>query len=155
MRAGINFEAWLVLALRGTKREQAGAAKRTRLPITPVILEKLRRVWNRDPSNADHLMMWAACIGYKVYQFHLCYWKMWCRCLPAEQKVLLLPGQVRMTAASLGLDLPAKGVEQLSPASRCPVGLLPDGHVHYGFRNLCWLGLCFRHLLQKGRDAVS
>ena len=25
----------LVLALRGTKREQAGAVKRTRLPITP------------------------------------------------------------------------------------------------------------------------
>ena len=55
----------LVLALRGTKREQAGLSKRTRLPITPVILEKLRRVWNRDPSNPDHIMLWAACcVGF-------------------------------------------------------------------------------------------
>ena len=51
----------LALALRGTKREQAGVEKCTRLPITPLILEKLRRVWNRDPSNPDHLMLWAAC----------------------------------------------------------------------------------------------
>ena len=51
----------LVLALRGTKREQAGAVKRTRLPITPIILEQLRRIWNRDSSNHDHIMLWAAC----------------------------------------------------------------------------------------------
>ena len=51
----------LALALRSTKREQAGVEKRTRLPITPLILEKLRRVWNRNPSNPDHVMLWAAC----------------------------------------------------------------------------------------------
>ena len=51
----------LALALWGTKREQAGIGKPTRLPITPVILEKLRRVWNGDPSNPDHVMLWAAC----------------------------------------------------------------------------------------------
>ena len=55
----------LVLALRGTKREQAGAAKRNRLPITPVILEQLRRIWNRDSSNHDHVMLWAVCcVGF-------------------------------------------------------------------------------------------
>ena len=55
----------LVVALRGTKREQAGLEKRTRLPITPVILEQLRRVWNRDPSNPDHVMLWAVCcVGF-------------------------------------------------------------------------------------------
>ena len=55
----------LVLALWGTKREQAGAVKRTRLPITPVILEQLRRIWNRDSANHDHIMLWAACcVGF-------------------------------------------------------------------------------------------
>ena len=55
----------LVLALRGTRREQAGLEKRTRLPITPVILERLRRVWNQDPSNPDHVMLWAVCcVGF-------------------------------------------------------------------------------------------
>ena len=55
----------LALALRGTKREQAGVEKRTRLPITPLILKKLRRVWNRNPSNPDHVMLWAVCcVGF-------------------------------------------------------------------------------------------
>ena len=61
----------LVLALRGTRREQAGLEKRTRMPITPVILERLRRVWNQDPSNPedpsnpDHVMLWAVCcVGF-------------------------------------------------------------------------------------------
>ena len=55
----------LILALRGTKREQAGAVKRTQLPITPIILEQLRRIWNRDSSNHDHIMLWAACcVGF-------------------------------------------------------------------------------------------
>ena len=55
----------LALALRGTKREQAGMEKRTQLPIIPLILEKLRRVWNRDPSNPDHVMLSAACcVGF-------------------------------------------------------------------------------------------
>ena len=47
----------LALVLRGTKREQAGTPKRTRLPITPGILGKLHEVWNRDH---DHMMLWAA-----------------------------------------------------------------------------------------------
>lgn len=34
---------------------------RTRLPITPAILRKLREVWDRQPHNADHIMLWAAC----------------------------------------------------------------------------------------------
>ena len=58
---GMTTMPGLELALRGAKREQAGANKRTRLPITPVVLEKLRAVWNRDPSNPDHIMLWVAC----------------------------------------------------------------------------------------------
>ena len=53
---------------------QAGLAKSTQRtylasrgavadPATsnPSVLEKLRRVWNRDPSNPRHVMLWAAC----------------------------------------------------------------------------------------------
>ena len=55
----------LALVLRGTKREQAGTPKRTCLPITPGILRKLHEVWNRDPYDHDHMMLWAAsCLGF-------------------------------------------------------------------------------------------
>ena len=47
----------LELTLRGAKRQQAGTQGRTHLPMTPAVLEKL----NRDPSNLDHIMLWAAC----------------------------------------------------------------------------------------------
>ena len=44
---------------------QSGNPTRTRLPITPSILEQLRREWNKDPSNKDHVMLWAACcVGF-------------------------------------------------------------------------------------------
>ena len=50
----------LDLILRGTRKEQSGDPKRT-----PSILEQLRRVWNRDPSEWDHVMLWAACcVGF-------------------------------------------------------------------------------------------
>lgn len=51
----------LELALRGTRREQSGSPKQTRLPITPGILNKMLQVWNRDPTKWDHVMLWAAC----------------------------------------------------------------------------------------------
>ena len=55
----------LELALRGAKREQAGAPKRTRLPITPAILAKLREVWSRTPLDPNRIMLWAACcVGF-------------------------------------------------------------------------------------------
>ena len=55
----------LQLVLRGARREQSGNPPRTRLPITPSILEQLRREWNKDPSNQDHVMLWAACcVGF-------------------------------------------------------------------------------------------
>ena len=47
----------LELILRGTRKEQSGDPKRTHLPITPSILEQLCRVWNRDPSEWDHIML--------------------------------------------------------------------------------------------------
>ena len=51
----------LALTLRGVKREQCGQPKRTRLPITPAILLSMRRIWEQDGSNWDHIMLWAAC----------------------------------------------------------------------------------------------
>ena len=55
----------LELMLRGSRKEQSGIPKRTRLPITPSILEQLRRVWNRDSSDRDNIMLWAVCcVGF-------------------------------------------------------------------------------------------
>ena len=51
----------LELMLRGVKREEAGVQRRPRLPITPVVLEKLRAVWNRDAADHDNIMLRAAC----------------------------------------------------------------------------------------------
>ena len=51
----------LGLALRGAKKEQLGLMTRPRLPITPAVLMKLHQVWNRQPANWDHIMLWAAC----------------------------------------------------------------------------------------------
>ena len=50
----------LELTLRGAKREQSGTSKCPRLPITPCILERLYQVWNRDSSDRDNVMLWAA-----------------------------------------------------------------------------------------------
>ena len=51
----------LELALRGARKEQAGQLKRTRLPISPEILLRIRRVLDREASKWDHIMLWAAC----------------------------------------------------------------------------------------------
>ena len=52
----------LVQVLRGIKREQAIAntPARERLPITPSILRKLRVVWERNGTDPDYIMLWAA-----------------------------------------------------------------------------------------------
>ena len=57
----------LNLTLRGVKRKkpQTGDA---RLPITPLILQKILEVVRRDPQNYTNLMMWAACcLGYFAF----------------------------------------------------------------------------------------
>lgn len=55
----------LALALRGAKREQAGAPKQCRLPITPAILLKMRAVWQKSAKSWNHIMLWAACcVGF-------------------------------------------------------------------------------------------
>jgi len=49
--------------LRGIKRCEAESNRgsRERLPITPVILQQLKNVWERTASDPDTIMIWAAC----------------------------------------------------------------------------------------------
>ena len=32
-----------------------------RLPITPLLLREMRKFWEKDVSNSEHIMLWAAC----------------------------------------------------------------------------------------------
>ena len=49
--------------LKGVKRVEAekGVGQRPRLPITPPLLRKLKRVWERSAEHCDTKMIWAAC----------------------------------------------------------------------------------------------
>ena len=48
-----------------SSQEQAGLERHTQLPITPGVLEKLRRVWNQEQTNPDYVILWAACcVGF-------------------------------------------------------------------------------------------
>jgi len=49
--------------LRGIKKHQAeqSSADRTRLPITPALLSKMREVWEDARPGMDITMIWAAC----------------------------------------------------------------------------------------------
>lgn len=53
----------LDLVMRGIKRSEAekGVSKRERLPISPLILNKLKEVWSPSGHNHDIKMIWAAC----------------------------------------------------------------------------------------------
>ena len=53
----------LDLIMRGIKRSEAekGVSKRERLPISPLILNKLKEVWSPSGHNHDVKMIWAAC----------------------------------------------------------------------------------------------
>ena len=55
----------LELAVRGFRKEQSGIPKQTCLPITPCVLKRMLQVWNQDPTNGDHVKLWAACcVGF-------------------------------------------------------------------------------------------
>ena len=50
----------LEYVLKGLKRKVAGRQHRVRLPITPGILRKLKRVWEQMPDRFNAAMLWAA-----------------------------------------------------------------------------------------------
>ena len=50
----------LEYVLKGLKRKVAGRQQRVRLPITPGILRKLKRVWAQMPDRFSAAMLWAA-----------------------------------------------------------------------------------------------
>ena len=58
-----NLMPRLEYVMKGIKRSQAeeGNSSRTRLPITPSILKKLKRVWDGDAHHWNTRMIWAAC----------------------------------------------------------------------------------------------
>ena len=49
--------------LQGIKRSESEGQsdQRTRLPISPNILRKIKVVWDRDAAKPDRIMLWAAC----------------------------------------------------------------------------------------------
>ena len=58
--------SWPLLeyTLRGVKLHQANhkdTRSKKRLPVTPDILRKLRKTWERECHNPDYIMLWAAC----------------------------------------------------------------------------------------------
>ena len=64
---GLCNMARLEHVLRGVKSLQAkqGSQSKPRLPITPTILLKLRKVWDSRPTDKDRIMLWAAsCICF-------------------------------------------------------------------------------------------
>lgn len=57
----------LQLVLRGIKRKKPSLAD-ARLPITPLILQAILDMVNRDPHSYTNIMMWAACcLGYFAF----------------------------------------------------------------------------------------
>ena len=50
----------LDLLLRGARRKKPGSQDK-RLPITPIILEKILSVLNSNPTNFENKLLWAAC----------------------------------------------------------------------------------------------
>ena len=51
----------LEYTLWGVKLRQAKSEARTRLPITPSLMKKLRSTWEGDSDASDNIMLWAAC----------------------------------------------------------------------------------------------
>lgn len=51
----------LEMVLRGIKKDKAGTATQSRLPITIEIMAKLKDSFSRNPTDYNNIMMWAAC----------------------------------------------------------------------------------------------
>ena len=56
----LNGKLRLELLLRGTHRNKSGG-KVQRLPISPLILDKIFQILNHNPGKYENKLMWAAC----------------------------------------------------------------------------------------------
>ena len=55
--------AWLEQVLKGVKGQFV--KKKQRLPMTLDLLLKMKKVWSKEPSKLDNIMLWAAsCVCY-------------------------------------------------------------------------------------------
>ena len=84
--------------MRGIKKSEAekGIQQKTRLPVTPVILHKLRDVWLSSATCRDAKMMWAACC--------LCYFGFLCcgeMTVPSDQSY---DKAVHLSVADIAVD---------------------------------------------------
>ena len=61
---GIDLMFWLQQILKGIKVERGkeGKASRPRLPITPLILKKIRLSWTGQDDSFNSTMLWAAAL---------------------------------------------------------------------------------------------
>ena len=50
----------LEYVLKGQKRLAVKGPQRTRMPITPSILSRIKQVWEKEPNRRDAAMLWAA-----------------------------------------------------------------------------------------------
>ena len=63
----LNGKLRLELLLRGTRRNKPGGNDQ-RLPITPLILDKIFQILNRNPGKYENKLMWAACcLGFFAF----------------------------------------------------------------------------------------
>ena len=57
----------LELVLKGLKRQRP-RSQDSRLPITPLVLLKIKSILDRDPHNYDNILLWAACcLGFFAF----------------------------------------------------------------------------------------
>jgi hypothetical protein len=129
------------LVIRGIKRAKVGLGSpvRSRLPITPNLLLKLKGVWSIPPLTTDKLMLWAAvCIAFfgflRCAEFTVSSLVAYDpnRHLSFNDIVLLHPPKVTTVAVNIKCsktDQFGKGVQiflSRTKSSLCPVSALLD-----------------------------
>ena len=65
--SNVGNMARLEQVLKGVKRQfvKKNLTKKQRLPMTPDLLLKMKKVWSNEPSKFDNIMLWAAsCVCY-------------------------------------------------------------------------------------------
>ena len=109
---------------RGVRRALASRLPRQRLPITPMLLSALRRVWDPDSCNFNSVMLWAAsCLAFFAF---LRPGEFTCPSLAAFSPLMLSPDDVRLDSRTnpqvLEIHLKASKTDQFGKGSSIFVG---------------------------------